>query len=106
MLGFFSTPFPKSLNVTSCKTNPACQNGPSSQWEACWDLKHKIFWMFPKINPFSGKYQFLPFSKRLETVLKGEVMGSGKNQFLPLEVSRDRAERSSYGKWQEPVLAT
>ena len=33
-------------------------------------------------------------------------MGSGKNWFLPLEVSRDSAEMSSYGKGQEPVLAT
>ena len=48
----------------------------------------------------SGKNQFLPLSKRLETVLRREVMGSGKNQFLPLEVL------GSYGEWQELVLAT
>ena len=48
----------------------------------------------------SGKNQFLPFSKRLETVLRRVVMGSGKNQFLPLEVL------GSYWEWQELVLAT
>ena len=53
-------------------------------------------------------------------ILKGNVMGSGKNRFLPLlsfgewpesilatfKVFRDRADSSSYGKWQELVLAT
>ena len=49
---------------------------------------------------WSGNNQFLPFSKRVDTLLKREVMGSGKNQFLPLEVL------GSYWEWQEPVLAT
>ena len=47
--------------------------------------------------------------------LKGLVMGSGKNRFLPELSGKNwflpfksvstQAERVSYGKWQEPVLA-
>ena len=41
----------------------------------------------------SGKNRFLPLEKKVSRGLKGNVMGSGKNRFLPLEKGLKRAER-------------
>ena len=53
----------------------------------------------------SGKNRFLPL-KATRDRLKEEVIGSGKNRFLPLQSDSRQAERGSYREWQEPVLAT
>ena len=47
----------------------------------------------------------LAFFEACRERLKGLVMRSGKNQFLPFKSVSTQAERVSYGEWQELVLA-
>ena len=53
----------------------------------------------------SGKNQFLPFSKRVNTGWNRKLWGVARTGTCHFQSVLTQAEIGSYGEWQEPVLA-
>ena len=64
---------------------------PSSEWqEPVLATLKKVSSRLKGNVMGSGKNQFLPLEKKVSRGLKGNIIGSGKNRFLPFEEGSQR----------------